>query len=112
MTPDVPARTQELRERLSEDEDLEDVLPEAFALVREAGKRTLVQRHFDVQVMGAVVLHQGNIAEMKTGEGKTLVSTMPAFLNSLSGRGVHLVTVNDYLAKRDSEWMGSVFRLL
>jgi preprotein translocase subunit SecA len=112
MTPDLPARTQELRERVSDGEEIEDVLPEAFALVREAAKRTIGQRHFDVQVMGAVVLHQGNIAEMKTGEGKTLVSTMPAFLNALGGNGVHLVTTNDYLAKRDSEWMGPIFRLL
>jgi preprotein translocase subunit SecA len=112
MTPDLPARTDELRERLKDGEDLEDVLPEAFALVRESAKRTIGQRPFDVQVMGAVVLHQGNIAEMKTGEGKTLVSTMPALLNALGGNGVHMVTTNDYLAKRDSEWMGPIFRLL
>ncbi|TLZ53558.1 MAG: preprotein translocase subunit SecA, partial [Methanobacteriota archaeon] len=85
---------------------------EAFALVREAAKRSIGQRHFDVQVMGAVALHQGSIAEMKTGEGKTLVSTMPAYLNALEGEGVHLVTVNDYLAKRDSEWMGPIYRML
>jgi len=103
----------ELRARVSEgDEALDDVLHEAFALVREAARRTLGQRHYDVQVMGAVVLHQGNIAEMKTGEGKTLVSTMPAVLNALAGRGVHVVTVNDYLAKRDSEWMGPIYRAL
>jgi preprotein translocase subunit SecA len=111
-TPDLPGRTRELQERLRDGEDLEDVLPEAFAMVREAAKRTIAQRPFDVQVMGAVVLHQGNIAEMKTGEGKTLVSTMPAFLNALGGNGVHMVTTNDYLAKRDSEWMGPIFRLL
>ena len=112
MTPDLPDRTRELQERLRDGEDLDDVLPEAFALVRESAKRTIGQRPFDVQVMGAVVLHQGNIAEMKTGEGKTLVSTMPAFLNALGGNGVHMVTTNDYLAKRDSEWMGPIFRLL
>jgi preprotein translocase subunit SecA len=109
---DFPARTAELKERLAEAEELDDVLPEAFALVREAARRTIGQRHFDVQIMGATVLHHGNIAEMRTGEGKTLVSTMPAYLNSLSGRGVHVVTVNDYLAKRDSEWMGPIFRHL
>jgi preprotein translocase subunit SecA len=108
----LPARTDELKRRVAEGEDLEDVLPEAFALVREAARRTIGQRHFDVQVMGAVALHQGSIAEMKTGEGKTLVSTMPAYLNALGGHGVHLVTVNDYLAKRDSEWMGPIYRLL
>ncbi len=93
-------------------ESLDDLLPEAFAAVREASKRSTGKRHFDVQVMGAAALHQGNIAEMKTGEGKTLVATMPAYLNSLAGRGVHLVTVNDYLAKRDSEWMGPIYRAL
>jgi preprotein translocase subunit SecA len=102
--------TDRLRKRIGDGESPDDALPEAFALVREAAWRSLGQRHFDVQVMGAVVLHQGNIAEMKTGEGKTLVSTMPAFLNALSGRGVNMVTTNDYLAKRDSEWMGPVFR--
>jgi preprotein translocase subunit SecA len=101
-----------LRRRLGEGEPPDDALPEAFALVREAAWRALGQRHFDVQVMGAVVLHQGNIAEMKTGEGKTLVSTMPAYLNALTGNGVHMVTVNDYLVKRDSEWMGPIFRML
>jgi preprotein translocase subunit SecA len=94
------------------DETLDDILPEAFAVVREAAKRTIGQRHFDVQLMGGMVLHGGDIAEMKTGEGKTLVSTLPAYLNSLSGTGVHVVTVNDYLAKRDSEWMGGIFRFL
>ncbi|TML00947.1 MAG: preprotein translocase subunit SecA [Actinobacteria bacterium] len=112
MTADLPAKTEELRRRLEGEEDLDDLLPEAFALVREAAKRTIGQRHFDVQVMGAVALHQGSIAEMKTGEGKTLVSTMPAYLNALGGKGVHLVTVNDYLAKRDSEWMGPIYRTL
>src|SRR5204863_8219672 len=96
----------------AEGESLDDVLPEAFAAVREAARRSIGQRHFDVQVLGAIALHQGNIAEMKTGEGKTLTSTMPAYLNALSGKGVHVVTVNDYLAKRDSEWMGGIYRAL
>ncbi|MGH2740383.1 MAG: preprotein translocase subunit SecA [Actinomycetota bacterium] len=109
---EIGSKTEELKRRVADGADLLDVLPEAFALVREAAKRTLGQRHFDVQVMGAVVLHEGDIAEMKTGEGKTLVSTMPAYLNALEGKGVHVVTVNDYLAKRDSEWMGPIFRLL
>jgi preprotein translocase subunit SecA len=106
------AKTEEFRRRLEAGETLDDLLPEAFASVREAARRTIGQRHFDVQVMGAIVLHEGNIAEMKTGEGKTLVATMPAYLNSLAGQGVHIVTVNDYLAKRDSEWMGPIFRAL
>ena len=97
------AKTTDFRQRVENGESLDDLLPEAFAAVREASKRSTGKRHFDVQVMGAAALHQGNIAEMKTGEGKTLVATMPAYLNSLTGRGVHLVTVNDYLAKRDSE---------
>jgi preprotein translocase subunit SecA len=105
-------KTGELRRRVEGGEDLDEVLPEGFGLVREAARRTLGQRHFDVQVMGATVLHQGGIAEMRTGEGKTLVSTMPAYLNAIGGKGVHLVTVNDYLAKRDSEWMGPIYRLL
>src|SRR5260221_823370 len=91
---------------------LDDLLPEAFAVCREAGKRVLNMRHFDVQLMGGVVLHRGKIAEMKTGEGKTLVATLPVYLNALTGRGVHLVTVNDYLARRDSEWMGRIYRFL
>ncbi|HWC32465.1 MAG TPA: preprotein translocase subunit SecA, partial [Actinomycetota bacterium] len=106
------AKTDEFRQRLAGGETLDDILPEAFACVREAARRNLGQRHFDVQVMGAVALHQGNIAEMKTGEGKTLVATMPAYLNALTGDGVHVVTVNDYLAKRDSEWMTPVYRAL
>jgi preprotein translocase subunit SecA len=106
------ARTDEFKRRLADGQPLDDVLPEAFATVREAARRTLGQRHFDVQVMGATALHEGNIAEMKTGEGKTLVATMPAYLNALSGKGVHIVTVNDYLAKRDSEWMGAIYRFL
>ncbi len=93
-------------------EALEDVLPEAFAVVREAGRRVLKMRHFDVQLIGGMVLHSGRISEMKTGEGKTLVATLPVYLNALSGRGVHVVTVNDYLAKRDSEWMGRLYRFL
>ena len=93
-------------------EHLDDLLPEAFAAVREAGMRTLGQRHFDVQIMGGAALHFGWVAEMKTGEGKTLVATLPAYLNALAGGGVHLVTVNDYLAKRDAEWMGRIYRFL
>jgi preprotein translocase subunit SecA len=104
--------TAAFRERLAGDEDLEDLLPEAFAVVREAAKRVLGQRHFDVQLVGGMVLHRGNIAEMKTGEGKTLVATLPVYLNALAGEGVHVVTVNDYLARRDSEWMGQVYRFL
>ncbi|MBO4789182.1 MAG: preprotein translocase subunit SecA, partial [Lachnospiraceae bacterium] len=100
------AKTDEFKKRLSEGETLDDILVEAFASVREAAKRTLGQRAFYVQLIGGVVLHQGRIAEMKTGEGKTLVSTFPVYLNALTGNGVHVVTVNDYLAKRDSEWMG------
>src|SRR6516165_153312 len=95
------AKTAEFRERLANGEALDDLLPEAFATVREAAKRTLGQRHFDVQIMGGAALHGGNIAEMRTGEGKTLVATLPSYLNALEGKGVHVVTVNDYLAKRD-----------
>ena len=109
---ELRAQTDAFKKRLADGETLDDLLPEAFAVVREAGKRTLGQRHFDVQLMGGAALHLGNIAEMKTGEGKTLVSTLPAYLNALSGQGVHIVTVNDYLAKRDSEWMGRVHRFL
>ncbi len=104
--------TDEFRARLDEGEDLDDILPEAFAAVREAAIRTLGQRHFDVQIIGGVVLHQGKIAEMRTGEGKTLVATLPAYLNGLTGRGVHVVTVNDYLARRDAQWMGQVYDFL
>src|SRR5215469_105154 len=100
------------RERLERGEEVHDLLIEAFATVREAAKRTIGQRHFDVQLMGGAALHLGWVAEMKTGEGKTLVSTLPAYLNALAGRGVHLVTVNDYLAKRDAEWMGRIHRFL
>jgi preprotein translocase subunit SecA len=91
---------------------LDELLPQAFAVVREAGKRVLGMRHFDVQLIGGMVLHDGQIAEMKTGEGKTLVATLPAYLNALTGRGVHVVTVNDYLARRDAEWMGQIHRFL
>src|SRR6266851_9652995 len=109
---ELRAMTGHFRERLANGETLDDLLPEAFAAVREAAQRTLGQRHFDVQIMGGAALHSGNIAEMRTGEGKTLVATLPAYLNALSGKGVHVVTVNDYLAKRDSEWMGRVHRFL
>ncbi len=105
-------KTAELRERFKKGETLDDLLPEAFALAREAAKRTLSQRHFDVQLIGGIVLHQGKIAEMKTGEGKTLTSTLAAFLNALTGKGVHIVTVNDYLAERDMVWMGQIYDLL
>src|SRR5471030_1310359 len=105
-------KTAELRQRLAKGEALDDLLMEAFAVVREAGRRMLNMRHFDVQLIGGSVLHQGRIAEMKTGEGKTLVATLPAYLNALAGQGVHVVTVNDYLARRDSEWMGRIYRYL
>ena len=106
------ARTEELRKRHAEGATLDELLPDAFAVVREASKRTLRMRHFDVQLLGGMVLHNGKIAEMKTGEGKTLVATLPAYLNALTGKGVHIVTVNDYLAKRDAEWMGKIFHFL
>ena len=109
---ELRAMTEEFRQRLADGETLDDLLPEAFATVREAASRTLGQRHFDVQLMGGAALHTGNIAEMRTGEGKTLTSVLPAYLNALTGEGVHVVTVNDYLAKRDSEWMGRVHRFL
>jgi preprotein translocase subunit SecA len=108
----LKARTAWLKERIEKGEDLDDVLPDAFATVREAAWRVLGQRHFDVQLMGGVVLHRGMISEMKTGEGKTLVATLPVYLNALSGEGVHVVTVNDYLAQRDAEWMGQIYRFL
>ncbi len=106
------AKTEEFKARLANGEILDDILPEAFAVVREASKRVLGMRHFDVQMIGGIVLHRGNIAEMRTGEGKTLVATLPVYLNALSGKGVHVVTVNDYLAKRDSEWMGRLYNFL
>ncbi len=108
----IRAKTQELKDRFAAGETLDDLLPEAFALVREASIRTLGMRHFDVQLIGGIVLHQGKIGEMKTGEGKTLAATLPVYLNALTGRGVHVVTVNDYLAQRDSEWMGSIYKFL
>lgn len=109
---ELKGKTDEFRRRLKEGETLDDILPEAFAVVREAAKRTLGQRHYDVQLIGGIVLHKGMIAEMKTGEGKTLVATLAAYLNAIEGKGVHIVTVNDYLAKRDAEWMGQVYRFL
>ena len=109
---ELKAKTEEFKKRLSEGETLDDLLPEAFAVVREAGKRVLNMEHFRVQLIGGIILHQGRIAEMKTGEGKTLVSTLPAYLNALEGKGVHIVTVNDYLAKRDAEWMGEIHKFL
>jgi preprotein translocase subunit SecA len=108
----LKAQTPAFRERLANNEDLDDLLPEAFAVVREAAKRTLGQRHFDVQLVGGMVLHEGRIAEMKTGEGKTLVATLPVYLNALAGKGVHVVTVNDYLARRDADWMGQIYKFL
>jgi len=109
---ELKAQTDVLRNRIAQGATLDDILPDAFAVVREASKRALGMRHFDVQMLGGVVLHKGKIAEMRTGEGKTLVSTLPAYLNALEGKGVHIVTVNDYLARRDSEWMGKIFRFL
>ena len=108
----LQAKTPEFKERLKNGETLDDILPEAFAACREAAWRVLNMRHYPVQILGGIVLHQGRIAEMKTGEGKTLVATLPAYLNALAGEGVHIVTVNDYLAKRDSEWMGKIYRFM
>ncbi|MBI4293948.1 MAG: preprotein translocase subunit SecA, partial [Betaproteobacteria bacterium] len=108
----LSAKTAEFKERYGKGETLDQLLPEAFAVVREAAKRVLNMRHFDVQLIGGIVLHNGKIAEMRTGEGKTLVATLAAYLNALSGKGVHIVTVNDYLASRDAEWMGKVYRSL
>ena len=109
---ELRGKTREFKERLKEGETLDDLLPEAYAAVREAAFRSLGMRHYRVQLIGGIILHQGRIAEMKTGEGKTLVSTLPAYLNALEGNGVHIVTVNDYLAKRDAEWMGKVHEFL
>ena len=106
----LSAQTAMFRERLAQGATLDDLLPEAFATVREAAKRTLGQRHYDVQLIGGIVLHRGEIAEMRTGEGKTLVATLASYLNALPGTGVHVVTVNDYLAARDAEWMSNVYR--
>ncbi len=109
---ELRAKTGEYKERHERGETLDALLPEAFATVREAMKRTIGKRHFDVQLIGGVVLHEGKIAEMKTGEGKTFVANLPAYLNALSGKGVHVITVNDYLARRDSEWMGEIHHFL
>lgn len=109
---ELQAKTPEFKERLEKGETLERLLPEAFAVVREAGKRVLNMRHYDVQLVGGIVLHQGKIAEMKTGEGKTLVATLALYLNALTGRGVHLVTPNDYLSKYGVQWMGPVYHFL
>ena len=108
----VQAKTAEFKQRLAQGETLDALLPEAFATVREASKRVLKMRHFDVQLMGGMALHSGKIAEMRTGEGKTLTSTLPVYLNALTGQGVHVVTVNDYLAGRDAEWMGRIYNWL
>src|ERR1700740_2902308 len=108
----LKARTEEFRKQLAEGKALDDILVPAFATVREAAKRTLGQRHFDVQLIGGIVLHEGDISEMKTGEGKTLVATLAVYLNALAGKGVHVVTVNDYLARRDSGWMGQIYNFL
>ena len=109
---ELRAKTEYFKGQLKEGKTLDDILPEAFAVVREASKRVLGMRHFDVQLIGGIILHQGRIAEMKTGEGKTLVATLPVYLNALEGKGVHVITVNDYLAKRDSEWMGQIYKYL
>src|SRR5580693_7983184 len=109
---DLAAKTIEFKEKLARGASLDDLMIEAFAVVRETSRRVLNMRHFDVQLIGGMVLHKGRIAEMKTGEGKTLVATAPSYLNALEGKGVHVVTVNDYLAKRDSEWMGRIHRFL
>ena len=109
---ELKKKTQEFKTKLNNKETLDSILVEAFSVVREAAKRTLKQRHFNVQLMGGMVLHKGMIAEMKTGEGKTLAATLPVYLNALEGKGVHVVTVNDYLAKRDSEWMGKIYKFL
>ena len=109
---ELKAMTPVFKEKLAQGASLDDILPDAFAVVREAATRVLGMRHFYVQLLGGIALHQGRIAEMCTGEGKTLVSTLPAYLNALTGKGMHIVTVNDYLAKRDAEWMGKVHRFL
>ena len=109
---ELARKTVEFKEKLAQGATLDDILIEAFAVAREAGKRVLGMRHYDVQLIGGMVLHSGKIAEMKTGEGKTLVATLPVYLNGLSGKGVHVVTVNDYLAKRDAEWMGRLYKFL
>src|SRR3989344_1226553 len=109
---DLKSKTEDFKKRISNGASLDDILPEAFAAVREASKRTLGQRHFDVQILGGLALYHGGIAEMKTGEGKTLVATLPAYLVALAGKGVHVVTVNDYLSRRDAVWMGQIYSYL
>ena len=109
---ELKAFTPKFKEELENGKSLDDLLPEAFALVREVGKRTMNMRHYDVQMVGGIIMHQGKIGEMKTGEGKTLVATLPLYLNALEGKGAHLVTVNDYLASRDAEWMGHIYNFL
>ena len=109
---DLSGKTSEFRDRLAKGESLEAILPEAFAVVREGSSRVMGMRHFDVQMVGGIVLHRGEIGEMRTGEGKTLMCTLPAYLNALAGQGVHVVTVNDYLARRDCEWVGPIFEFL
>ena len=109
---ELKGKTREFKDRLAEGETLDDILPEAYAAVREAAYRAIGMKHYRVQIIGGIILHQGRIAEMKTGEGKTLVSTLPAYLNALEGKGVNIVTVNDYLAKRDAEWMGKVHEFM
>src|SRR5262245_4553327 len=109
---ELQGKTLTFKQRLSQGETLDEMLPEAFAVVREASRRVLGLRHFDAQMIGGIFLHEGKISEMKTGEGKTLVATLPVYLNALEGKGVHVVTVNDYLARRDSEWMGKIYRFL
>ena len=108
----LKARTADFKKQIADGTELDDLLVPAFATVREAAKRTIGQRHFDVQLIGGMILHEGKISEMKTGEGKTLVATLPVYLNAVTGRGVHVVTVNDYLAKRDAEWMGQIYNFL
>ena len=109
---ELKGKTREFKDRLAEGETLDDILPEAYAAVREAAYRAIGMKHYRVQIIGGIILHQGRIAEMKTGEGKTLVSTLPAYLNALEGKGVNIVTVNDYLAKRDADWMGKLHEFL
>ena len=109
---DLKSKTQEFKDRLVSGESIDDILPEAYAVVREASWRVLGMKHYEVQLIGGIILHQGRIAEMKTGEGKTLVATLPVYLNALLGKGVHVVTVNDYLAQRDKDWMGKVYSFL
>ena len=109
---DLAAKTAEFKQRAANGEPLDDLLIESFAVCREVGRRVLNMRHFDVQLIGGIVLHRGKIAEMRTGEGKTLVATLPVYLNAIGGAGVHVVTVNDYLAKRDAEWMGRIYKFL